>query len=329
MNNTRINESDTAVHGNSKKVHAADGATKFELVRSFWNQEACGSHFVTDYKHELDFFEKYREFRYRKEWHIPLLVPFSEARGKNVLEIGCGNGADGVLFAQNGALYTGVDLTQTAIEATKRHFDILGLAGSFQIENAEKLSFNNSSFDIVYSHGVLHHSPVPLNAIKEVFRVLQPGGKAIIMLYHKNSFNYYVRILVYMRIRILIRILRYIFRWRKDKNHINKQPSAILKADADTWDKHYFNFLKTGWRYLTSNSLVHHCTDGPECPYAYVYSKKEAGRIFSMFREVDMHCAHLPLGMRWKNNRLVRKLEEYLAPKIGFYLFIIATKGTE
>src|ERR1700736_6312624 len=117
------------------------------------------------------------------------------------------------MFAKNGADYTGVDLTDAALAATRKHFDVLGLDGSFQRENAEALSFHNDTFDWVYSHGVLHHTPNPQNAIHEVWRVLKPNGRAIIMLYHKSSFNYYVRIMLYMRVRVLLKILSRFGKW--------------------------------------------------------------------------------------------------------------------
>src|SRR5216684_8552225 len=102
-----------------------------EKVHGFWNTEACDSHVVENAVGDADFYQKFREQRYRTQWHIPLLVPFAEAKGKKVLEIGTGNGADGVMFAKNGANYTGVDLTDTALEATRRHFAVMGLTGSF------------------------------------------------------------------------------------------------------------------------------------------------------------------------------------------------------
>src|SRR5262245_7344568 len=100
-----------------------------ENVRAFWNTEACGTHFVEAFTDTRDFYEKFREHRYRTEWHLLQLVPFAEAKGLRVLEIGIGNGADGAMFALNGALYTGADLTPAALEATRRHFEVLGLKG--------------------------------------------------------------------------------------------------------------------------------------------------------------------------------------------------------
>src|SRR6516162_6723175 len=130
-----------------------------EKVHSFWNTEACDTQVVQGASSEKDFYKRFREQRYRTQWHIPLLVPFAEAKGKQVLEIGTGNGADGVMFALNGGIYTGVDLTEAALAATRKHFAVLGLQGTFQKENAEHLSFPDEAFDIVYSHGVLHHTP--------------------------------------------------------------------------------------------------------------------------------------------------------------------------
>src|SRR5579862_1758555 len=121
-----------------------------QKVHGFWNTEACDTGVVSDASGEADFFSKFREQRYRTQWHIPLLVPFAQAKGKRVLEIGTGNGADGVMFALNGGMYTGVDLTEAALEATRKHFEVLGLKGTFQKENAEKLSFADETFDLVY-----------------------------------------------------------------------------------------------------------------------------------------------------------------------------------
>jgi len=297
-------------------------------VHSFWNTEACGRHFVTRYTDDKDFFDQFREHRYRTEWHLPLLVPFSETKGKKVLEIGTGNGADGVMFALNGAIYTGVDLTEAALEATRRHFETLGLCGAFRKEDAERLSFADDSFEVVYSHGVLHHTPNPRTAIKEVHRVLKPGGRAIIMLYHKHSFNYYVRIMICMRLRVLFKVMSRLGHWKNDQNMILSRPPSGLRGNQNQkiWEIHYHNFLKNGWSYLRAINFIHHCTDGPECPVAYAFSKTEARRVFSIFRDVRMKAAHFPLNRYPFVNTLPFAVEKFLAPKLGWYLFIFATK---
>lgn len=296
-------------------------------VQEFWNTEACGAHFVKDFKDEKEFYEKYRAFRYQTEWHLPLLVPFAEAKNKTVLEIGCGNGADGVMFAQHGALYTGVDLTQTAVDATRRHFAVMNLNGTFQVENAEKLSFPDEQFDIVYSHGVLHHTPNPVNAFNEVYRVLKKGGKAIIMLYHKRSFNYYVRIMFYMRLRALLKILSRLGKHQFDRERLRSELSGVRgNQEKNVWQLHYENFLRQGWSYLKPENFVHHCTDGPECPFAFVYTKSDIRRLFSRFSRVETVVAHFPLRKYRFGKWIPLWLEKFLASRLGWYLFIFATK---
>jgi ubiquinone/menaquinone biosynthesis C-methylase UbiE len=299
-------------------------------VRNFWSIEVCGTHFIKEFKDKRDFFEKYRDFRYKYEWHIPLLVPFAEAKGKSVLEIGTGNGVDGAMFAKNGANYTGVDLTQVAINATREHFEILGLKGTFQVEDARQLSFDNNTFDVVYSHGVLHHSPETAKAIKEVYRVLKPGGKAIIMLYHKHSFNYYIRIMGYMRLRVIMKILSRLGHYKSDKEKIPGKTNLGQRCGGDigVWDIRYNQFLKEGWRYLQASNFVHHCTDGPECPYAFVFTKSDVGQMFSMFRDVEVKIAHFPLRKYRFGQWVPLVIEKFIASKIGigWHLFVFATK---
>ena len=297
-------------------------------VEGFWNTETCGAHFVQVYKDERDFFRQYRKLRYETEWHIPLLVPFSELKNKNVLEIGCGNGADGVMFAMNGAVYTGVDLTDAAIEATRKHFEIEGLSGTFQVENVERLSFSDASFDMVYSYGVLHHTPNPAAAIDELFRVLKPGGKVIVMLYHRQSFNYYIRIMVYMRLRVLLKIIARIVGGKKERLRDSAQEMRGLRGNAnpEVWQVHYENFLREGWNYLKARNFVHHCTDGPECPLAYAYSKSEARDLFSRFKDIELKVAHFPLRKYRLGRRVPLFIEKLLASTVGWYLIVAAKK---
>jgi ubiquinone/menaquinone biosynthesis C-methylase UbiE len=296
-------------------------------VRAFWDTEACGSHFVQADKGTATFYEQYRRFRYRVEWHIPLLVPFSETRNKTVLEIGCGNGADGTLFAQAGARYTGVDLTDAAVNSARKHFSVLGLSGTFQIENAEHLSLPNDHFDFVYSYGVLHHTADPSSTFREVHRVLKPGGRAVLMLYHKHSFNYYVRILGYMRARLLWRILSRAGRVSRDRKHLTTSLRGVRgNQDSSVWQIHYENFLKTGWSYLRAENFVHHATDGPECPFAYVYTRAAIGQTFGDFSRVNTVIAHFPLRKYAIGRWIPVACERRLASWMGWYLFVYLTK---
>jgi len=122
-------------------------------------------------------------------------MPLSDLDGKRVLEIGPGAGGHSALFARHGAIVTAIDITEARAEATAAKFKLLGAdeRGCRALQgDAEKLPFPDDSFDIVYSNGVLHHTSDTGKAIDEVWRVLKPGGRAVIMLYCKSSWHYWI-----------------------------------------------------------------------------------------------------------------------------------------
>ncbi|MBW2291237.1 MAG: class I SAM-dependent methyltransferase [Deltaproteobacteria bacterium] len=157
-----------------------------QAVQDFWDEASCGEEALLDGLTREDYLEAAAR-RYDLEPYIREFAEFETGAGKRVLEIGVGLGADHQLWAQSGAQLFGIDLTPRAIEHTQRRFDWLGLSSTLQCGDAEQLDFDDGSFEIVYSWGVLHHSPDTPQAIKEVHRVLAPGGVAKIMIYHKYS----------------------------------------------------------------------------------------------------------------------------------------------
>lgn len=136
------------------------------------------------------------ESMFRLRRHMAAVeMPLAELAGKRVLEIGCGAGGHSALFARHGAVVTAVDITEKRVAATAAKFrlledDALG-CGAMQAD-AEALPFKDGSFDIVYSNGVLHHTHDTEKALNEAFRVLKPGGLAIVMLYCKSSWHYWI-----------------------------------------------------------------------------------------------------------------------------------------
>ena len=148
-----------------------------EEVRAFWQAHPCGTKFADAEPGTRRFYELVEKHRYDGEWHIPAAAGFADTRGSLVLEIGCGLGTDGAQFAKAGAEYTGVDLTEAAIELARRRFELFNLPGHFQTADAERLEFADETFDVVYSHGVLHHTPDPETAVSEIHRVLKRGGR--------------------------------------------------------------------------------------------------------------------------------------------------------
>src|SRR5437588_8678750 len=139
-----------------------------QRVRAFWQTHPCGTKFSDAEIGTPEFFERIEAHRYRKEWHIPVAANFAATRGLKVLEIGCGMGTDGAQFAKAGADYTGIDLTEAAIELARKRFALFDLPGSFRTADAESLVFPDASLDLVYAHVVLHHIPDTSRAVCEV-----------------------------------------------------------------------------------------------------------------------------------------------------------------
>ena len=109
-------------------------------------------------------------------------------RDKDVLEVGVGMGSDHVRWARSRPRrLAGIDLTPRAVKWTQRRLEAEDLGSDLQIADAENLPFPDTSFDIVYSWGLLHHTPDTAAAFREVHRVLRPGGKARVMIYHSRS----------------------------------------------------------------------------------------------------------------------------------------------
>jgi ubiquinone/menaquinone biosynthesis C-methylase UbiE len=157
-------------------------------VKDFWNRASCGEEAYALGKNEAEQLNAQARERYRLEPYLPPFANFPSGKGKTVLEVGVGMGADHLEWAKHGpkALY-GVDLTPRAIAFTKARFKHAKLASTLQVADAEALPFKDGMFNLVYSWGVLHHSPDTPKAFAEVARVLKKGGTAKIMVYHTYS----------------------------------------------------------------------------------------------------------------------------------------------
>jgi SAM-dependent methyltransferase len=152
-------------------------------IADFWNAEPCG----TRYLGEKSEFEAHARARYELEPHIFDFARFASACGLRVLEVGVGIGADYEQWLKAGALASGVDLSSVSLERARRRCELTGLVPDLRLGDAENLPFASNSFDVVYSYGVMHHSPNTSKCLSEAWRVLKPGGEARIMLYHHLS----------------------------------------------------------------------------------------------------------------------------------------------
>lgn len=157
-----------------------------QKVRDFWNEASCGESLYLQ-RLDRDGYEAQALKRYELEPYIPAFADFDGAQSKRLLEIGVGLGADHQRFAQAGADLYGIDLTKRAVEHTQRRLAALGLSSRLAVGDVEQLDFPDEYFDLVYSWGVLHHTPDTPKAVSEVWRVLKWGGEARVMIYHKWS----------------------------------------------------------------------------------------------------------------------------------------------
>jgi ubiquinone/menaquinone biosynthesis C-methylase UbiE len=146
-----------------------------QQVHDFWNQTACGETLYLK-STDVDGYEAQARKRYELEPFILDFAAFESTKGLKVLEIGVGLGSDHQQFAKAGAELYGIDLTERAIEHTRQRLACFGLHSCLAVGDAESLGFDTETFDVVYSWGVLHHSPNTQAAISECYRVLKWGG---------------------------------------------------------------------------------------------------------------------------------------------------------
>ena len=168
-----------------------ESATLKGKVKEHWEREACGTRYGNERNRRL-FFDQISAARYRLEPFIPGFADFPSARDKTVLEIGVGAGADFQNWCSHARHSTGIDLTEKAIALTRERLELSSVPReryALQTADAESLPFEDDSFDLVYSWGVLHHTPDTTRAFREVFRVLKPGGVVRAMIYHVPSWS--------------------------------------------------------------------------------------------------------------------------------------------
>lgn len=120
------------------------------------------------------------------------VLQYGEARGKRVLDLGCGQGIDLVRYARHGGIVTGVDLTPEHVMLARQHLSAMGLHGTVVEGDAENLPFKTASFDAASSNGVLHHTPDMPRALRELRRVCRPGARVTIIVYNRSSLHYWL-----------------------------------------------------------------------------------------------------------------------------------------
>jgi ubiquinone/menaquinone biosynthesis C-methylase UbiE len=238
-----------------------------DQAQNQWNQNPVGSqHARESQPHTLEWFREVERHRYSEyaPW-MPEAMEFASHANQDVLEIGGGIGTDLAQFAINGARVTDIDLAIGHLRLAEENFRLRGLPGRFIHHDAESLPFDDRSFDVVYSNGVLHHTPNTAAVVREILRVLRPGGRAIVMLYAERSLHY----------------------WRKLVWQLGVKEGALDRISMGE---------------IMSRTVERSANDAR--PLVKVYSKARAAALFKDFARVEilqrqLEPGELPASLRW------------------------------
>ena len=256
-------------------------------VQDFWNRHPCGDSQVGGLQQRRGdyeaFFSDYDNYRYSKEAHILQCLDGIDFKGQQVLEIGLGQGADSEQIIKRGAFWSGLDLTSESVDRVQARLSLRQLPHqSLKQGSVLEIPYEDKMFDIVYSHGVLHHVPDILAAQREIHRVLKSDGELIVMLYARWSLNYLISISILRRIGLLALHLS------------NRDPGG-------KYGQHLANARAKGiLHYLDMANFIHRNTDGPLNPYSKVYDMQAVKEDFPNFKVVRsykqfMHAPPLPV----------------------------------
>ena len=161
-------------------------------VKQFWNARPCNYYHSQKPVGTFEYFEEVEKKKYRAEPHILTFAEFDSWKNSDVLEIGCGMGTAVISFAKAGANVTAIDLSDVSAELCKKRLEVYGLKADIHVGNAEQLDqilTPNKKYDLIYSFGVIHHTPNPHAVIQQLSKFIKPGGQLRIMLYSLVSYK--------------------------------------------------------------------------------------------------------------------------------------------
>ncbi len=264
--------------------------TQENQIRDHWQKNPVGESIVGglgfDFSGDYEsFFQAYDTWYYGRQSHVLRSLDKFSWDGKRTLEIGLGQGADSEQLIRRNARWSGMDLTEesvrrVSIRLASRHLPHHGIVQA----SATAIPFRDSEFDVVFSHGVLHHVPDILSAQREIRRVIKDDGRLIVMVYARYSLNYQLAIRWVRRIGLLC-----LYLWPI-------RPAGIYAA-------HLRNARRAGLgNYLSLRNFIHRSTDGPDNPYSKVYASRTLRNDFPNFELVRHFKCYMhapPLPVRW------------------------------
>ena len=163
-------------------------------VQEFWDARPCNIRHSQKPLGSRAYFDEVEQKKFTAEPHIPAFCEFDRWEGRRVLEIGSGIGTMAINFARKGAQYTGVELSQASLDLTQQRFDVYGYTGKFYQGDAEYLTdfLPVESYDLVFTWGVIHHSPDPKRILEQAQHYMKPGTVLKVMVYAADSWKNYM-----------------------------------------------------------------------------------------------------------------------------------------
>jgi ubiquinone/menaquinone biosynthesis C-methylase UbiE len=242
-------------------------------VEQFWNGRPCDSDTSTEERYSPEYFRDIEDERYRLQSHIHDFLSSLNLNGKRVLEIGTGVGTDARTIIRLGGDYTGINVDAGSSEMTHRALETFGLPGTVRQASALEIPFPDEKFDVVYSFGVLHHIPEVDRAIREIRRVLKPGGELAIMLYNRKSLNYALEI-------------KHLRKWGLTVLGLPGVVNLLAKLGLPEEKLKRHLELKSTMGQMTEDEWLSRNTDGPDNPYSLVYDEQQTAQLLSTFCDV-------------------------------------------
>lgn len=262
-----------------------------QRAREQWGADPCGAVHGQEFDFGTrEFFDEVERHRYTEyaPW-MREVMGFDKFAGARLLEVGCGMGSDLLQFARGGAIVTGADLTPRSVETSRHRFRLYEQPGTFVLADGEHLPFADNSFDVVYSNGVLHHTPDTAGAVRDVHRVLKPGGTAKVMLYFRDSLNYWAE--MFLRRGVL--------------------GGEFIKG-------HSMGDVMSKW--------VEYNEHGGR-PLVKVYSRRQSRKLFADFKEVKLDIRQITRPeVRFLSPLISDRMLERLGNSIGWNVIITAKK---
>jgi ubiquinone/menaquinone biosynthesis C-methylase UbiE len=261
-----------------------------ENAQAQWTRNPCGGA-VAKGGSRVSYFKRVELERYKQQPWMHDLFRFEQYGGAKVLEIGVGLGTDLIQFADAGADCHAIDITDEHMNLARENFALRGYQVDIRRSDATAIQHPDETFDVVYSFGVVHHIPEIDKVLTEVHRVLKPGGKALISVYHKWSLFHLASVLLL---------------------------NGLLKL----------KLFRLGYRGLLAT--IETGADGKEiAPYVRLYSRKEfakAMRSAGLTPTISVRQCH-PYDMGRVGSILPYSLFKLLDRHMGWYVVAEATKA--